>query len=77
MTSLISSTDFWYENIDRSNVNLTIFLDLKKAFDTVDHGILLKKLRAYGKKVLRKFWYQNHEKAKKVSVLGQNNSGIK
>ena len=44
ITSLISSTDFWYENIDRSNVNLTIFLDLKKAFDMVDHDILLKKI---------------------------------
>ncbi len=40
ITSLISSTDFWYENIDCSNVNLTIFLDLKKTFDTVNHDIL-------------------------------------
>ena len=35
ITSLICSTDFWYENIDSKKLNLTIFLDLKKAFDKV------------------------------------------
>ena len=29
MTSLITSTDCWYENIDCSKINFTIFLDLK------------------------------------------------
>ena len=47
ITSLISSTDFWYEKIDRNNVTLTIFLDLKKAFDTVDQDILPKQLSEY------------------------------
>ena len=31
-TSLIASTHYWYENIDNSKINLTIFLDLKKSF---------------------------------------------
>ena len=58
ITSLVSSTDFWYENIDRSNENLTIFFDHKKAFDTVDHDVLLKKLCAYGIRGKAGNWFE-------------------
>ena len=43
ITSLIGTTDYWYENIDSKKLNLTIFLDLRKAL-TVDHEIMIKKV---------------------------------
>ena len=48
VTCLLMSTNDWYVNMDKGRFTATVFIDLKKAFDTVDHDILLQKLEKYG-----------------------------
>ena len=46
-TALINIIDKWIEERNNGNVNVVILLDLKKAFDVVDHDIMAKKLEIY------------------------------
>ena len=46
--ALISTTESIRQSIDNNEFGCGIFIDLKKAFDTVNHTILLTKLNHYG-----------------------------
>ena len=47
------------------NVNAVVFLDLKRAFDPVDHAILLSKLKAYGVKNTSYTWFKSYLNSRK------------
>ena len=47
-TALTSLVEQWLTNINNDEFNDVIFVDFKKAFDTIDHNLLLWKLARYG-----------------------------
>ena len=49
-----------YHFIDSGDVVLCVFLDFSKAFDTVDHKILLEKLYKYGIRGLAYEWIKDY-----------------
>ena len=46
--------------LDEGNSAIGIFLDFRKAFDTVDHNILFKKLECYGVRGLSLSWFKSY-----------------
>lgn len=46
--AMLPSTNEWYRNMDDSMLNITVFLDQAKAFDTVSHEIFTAELGFYG-----------------------------
>jgi len=46
--ALIDVTDNILQHLDNHNCGVGICIDLKKAFDTVNHNVLLKNLNIYG-----------------------------
>jgi hypothetical protein len=37
--------DAWYENMDNGELNGVGFIDIRKAFDSINHNILLRKMK--------------------------------
>ena len=59
-TALIAFTDQVLESMDKGCVTETVFLDLRKAFDTVDHLLLINKLKSLGVAGKSLEWFRSY-----------------
>ena len=70
LTALIETTNNWSVNIDDGLLNGVVFIDLQKAFATIDHSILVRKLCNYGIDQASLRWFRSYlsDRTQKCSV---------
>ena len=65
-TALIKVTDEWLRALDKGEYTGSVFVDLQKAFDVVDHDILLKKLADIGIGDVSLKWFRSYLSDRKI-----------
>ena len=76
--ALISMTECIKKTIDDGMFGIGVFIDIQKAFDTVNHSILLKKLEHYGIRGVTLDWFSSYlsERKQYVSINGHSSEKL-
>ena len=61
--------DDWLDNMDKGRLTGVVFLDIRKAFDSVDHSILLEKVQFYGVADRELMWLKSYLTARQQQCL--------
>ena len=61
-----------YDNLDNKQHTLAVYLDFRKAFDTVNHAILLRKLNSVGIRGVALNWFSSYLKDRRHCVKINN-----
>ena len=77
-TALLSMVDSWLDALDNGKLVGLLLVDFKKAFDLVDHEILLAKLKIYGINEATASWFKSYLAQRQQLVsIGEVKSELK
>jgi hypothetical protein len=68
INAILSLTEYIYSALNSKKHVISIFVDLQKAFDTVNHGILLDKLNYYSIRGIALSWFKSYLFNRRQSV---------
>ena len=76
--ALIDITESIRKALDNGKFACGVFIDLQKAFDTVNHHILTNKLNYYGIRGIANNWFKSYlvNRSQYVSIQGQNSDTV-
>ena len=76
--ALLSFTDHVLNAFDNDEYTVSVFLDLSKAFDTVNHSIMLHKLNHYGVRGTAHTWFHSYlsNRVQHVHLNNQSSSNL-
>ena len=68
-----------HESFENGNYTLGVFIDLSKAFETIDHSMLLKKIENYGIKETNLAWFRSYliNRKQYIQITNDNKSDLR
>lgn len=77
-TSINMIIQKWKEAIDDNKMILCVFIDLSRAFETIDRDILIEKMKEIGIENNELNWYRTYLKDRKqITIIGNEKSNVK
>ena len=72
--AIIEFLDYVYSSFDNKQSTISVYLDVSKAFDTVNHYILMSKVMHNGVKGVMQSWFKSCLSSRKQYVSANNSS---
>ena len=71
-TALHNVVDQWLQNMNDGKYTGVLFLDIRKCFDCISHGILLQKLSNYGITNVEHLWFSSYLNCRQQATICKN-----